>query len=84
MYLYFECIFLFDIKPLYKRMLNHFQLERQEQTVKAGLIYLDVSFVNVTVTSQWAPWRFKAPASWLFTQPFVQAHIKENIKALGH
>ena len=26
-------------------------------------------------------WRFKSPASWLFTQPFIQAQINENIKA---
>ena len=29
-------------------------------------------------------WRLKLPASGLFTQPFVQAQIKENIKALRH
>ena len=27
---------------------------------------------------------FKSPASWLFTQPFIQAQIKENIKAPRH
>ena len=26
-------------------------------------------------------WRLKSPASPLFTQPFIQAHIKENIKS---
>ena len=26
----------------------------------------------------------KSPASWLFTQPFIQAQIKENIKALRY
>ena len=33
------------------------------------------SFVRVyfhTVTSWWARWRLKSPASWLFAQPFVQ------------
>ena len=29
-------------------------------------------------------WRLKSPASWLFTQPFIQAQIKENIKAPRH
>ena len=24
------------------------------------------------MTSQWARWRLKSPASWLFTQPFIQ------------
>ena len=28
--------------------------------------------------------RLKSPASRLFTQPFIQAHIKENIKAPRH
>ena len=35
---------------------------------------------NVTCTS----WRLKSPAKALFVQPFVHAHIKENIKALHH
>ena len=26
-------------------------------------------------------WRLKSPASRLFTQPFIQTQIKENIKA---
>ena len=34
-----------------------------------------------TVTSYWVRWRLKSPASRLFTQPFIQAYIKENIKA---
>ena len=36
------------------------------------------------MTSQWAPWRPKPPASRVFSWPFAQAHIKENIKALRH
>ena len=39
---------------------------------------------SITMTSQGAPWRLKSPASGLFSQPFVQAHIKENIKAPCH
>ena len=35
----------------------------------------------ITVTSYWAWWCFKSPASRLCTQPFVQAQIKENIKS---
>ena len=31
-----------------------------------------------------SPWHLKSPASRLFTQPFVQAQIKENIKAACH
>ena len=32
----------------------------------------------------WARWRLKSPASRLFTQLFIQAQIKENIKAPRH
>ena len=37
-----------------------------------------------TMTSQWPRWRLKSPASRLFTQPFIQTQIKENIKAPRH
>ena len=36
---------------------------------------------SITLTSLWARWRLKSPASRLFTRPFIQAQIKENIKA---
>ena len=39
---------------------------------------------NITLTSQWALWCLKSPASPLFTQLFIQVQIKENIKALRH
>ena len=39
----------------------------------------------VKLTSKWPRWRLKSPAAaWLFTQSFIQAQIKENIKALRH
>ena len=37
--------------------------------------------VRITLTSQWARWRLKSPASALFIQLFIQVQIKENIKA---
>ena len=40
--------------------------------------------VFITMTSQWAWWRLRSPASRLFTQPFIQTQIKENIKAPRH
>ena len=40
--------------------------------------------IIITVTSWWAWWRFESPASRLFSQPFIQAQIKENIKAPRH
>ena len=39
-----------------------------------------ISWIIITVTSLWARWRLKSPASRLFTQPFIQAPIKENTK----
>ena len=36
------------------------------------------------MTSLWARWRLKSPASPLFTQLLVQVQIKENIKAPHH
>ena len=43
-----------------------------------------VFYAYITLISQWARWRHKSPASRLFTQPFIQAQIKGNIKALRH
>ena len=40
--------------------------------------------LNITLTSKWPRWRLKSPAAWLFTQSFIQAQIKENIKAPRH
>ena len=39
---------------------------------------------TIKMTSSRAGWRLRSPASRLFTQPFIQAQIKENIKAPGH
>ena len=36
------------------------------------------------MTSQWTRYRLKSPASPLFTEPFIRAQIKENIKAPRH
>ena len=38
----------------------------------------------ITVTLEWAPWRLGSPVSRLFTQPFIQAPIKENTKTTRH
>ena len=37
---------------------------------------------NITVIPWWAQWRLKSPAFRVFAEPFVQAQIKDNIKAL--
>ena len=38
---------------------------------------------SITVTSKWAAWRLKSPASEVFAQSFVKAYIKEY-KSLHH
>ena len=35
---------------------------------------------SITLTSQWARWRLKAPAMGLFTQLFIQVQTKETLK----
>ena len=39
---------------------------------------------SITMPSQWPRRRLKSPASRLFTQSFIRAQIKENIKAPRH
>ena len=39
---------------------------------------------RITMTSEWARWRLISPDSRLFTQAFILAQIKENIKAPRH
>ena len=34
--------------------------------------------IIITMTSKWARWRLKSPASRLFIQPYNQAHIKKH------
>ena len=41
-------------------------------------------FISITMTLWCAWWRLKSPASPLFTQTFIQAQIKENVKAPRH
>ena len=44
-------------------------------------VQLGMDMLRITVTSLWARWRLKSPASRLFTELFIRAHIKENITA---
>ena len=48
------------------------------------IYYVTERYVYITVTSLWARYRLKSPASPLFTQPFIQTQIKENTKAPCH
>ena len=54
-----------------------------ELLVSSPLICMCNSFI-ITMTAYWAQWYLKSPASRLFTQQFIQAQIKENIKAPHH
>ena len=40
--------------------------------------------VIIMVTSEWGQWRLKSPASVSLAHPFLQAQIKENVKAPRH
>ena len=42
------------------------------------------AFAFITITPLWARWRLKSPASPASIQAFIQAQIKENIKAPCH
>ena len=53
-------------------------------TIKTMVMAYPVMVTLITMTSQWAWWRLKSPASRLFIQPFFQAYIKQNIKAPRH
>ena len=46
--------------------------------------WLIASSGHITMTSKWVGWRLKSPASRLFTQPFIRAQIKENVKVPRH
>ena len=50
----------------------------------AGWLPGKMLVISITVTSQLARWRLQSSASRLFTQPFIYAQIKENIKAPRH
>ena len=54
------------------------------QTKISAMIELTLYECCITMTSQWAWWRHRSPASRLSTQPFIRAQIKENIKAPRH
>ena len=51
-----------------------------DSTLQYTFIYKETND-DITMTSYWARWRFKSPASPLFTRPLIQAEIKVNFKA---
>ena len=96
-YVRFRCsIFLLPFGPNYENI-HVFQWSWNKNT---SIFILENPFKNfmmsrkpalkemrlkiITMTSLWARWRLKSPASQLITEPFDLAQIKENIKALRH
>ena len=67
-----NCQWVFYEAILYVEYLSH-------QSLPERMI-----IIHITMTSQWARWRLQSPASPLFTQPFIQVQIKENITAPRH
>ena len=51
---------------------------------KAKHVTTDAENKYITLTSWYPRWRLKSPASRLFTQSFIRAQIKENIKNSRH
>ena len=76
-------VFLFKICS-YDYGKKNFSLTLQNQTRGFQLKDHIQMSANITVTSKWARWRLKSLALRLFTQPFIQAQIKENIKDPRH
>ena len=67
-------------------VVSYMQCENRCETFSGGttLICLADSFgdhFTISVTSKWARWHPESSASRLFTKPFIQAQIKQNIKA---
>ena len=63
--------------------------QRERGSVVTSIIHPPSSFFVhcikvITMTPKWAGWHLQSPASWLFTQAFIQAQIKENIKGPRH
>ena len=63
---------------------NHPCLAHTQENRICQITYMYGWVSYIIMTSYWGPWRLKSPAFWLFTQPFVQAEIKENTKAPRH
>ena len=53
-------------------------------TAPSHYLMLNQCWFLITMTSQWVRLRLKSPASPVFTQSFIRAQIKENIKAPCH
>ena len=81
----FVCIFVYENRDILIPISRNFVPKRDFWQVIVGSCNIWHRIVDkpshITVTSWWAWWRLKSPASPLFSEPFIQAQTKENIKA---
>ena len=57
------------------QLTNSFNILHQSNINRCSMHYqfgVSWDWCSITVTSKWARWRLKSPASQLFTQPFIQ------------
>ena len=63
----------------YINFLSHYPIVHKRSVMRTLKVRANQYFITI-----WVRWRLKSPASPLFTQTFIQAQIKENIKAPRH
>ena len=66
------------------KMVSGILLYLKELKTEKNEHVIPITWQFVKMMSYWARWHLKSPASPLFAHPFVQAQIKENIKAPCH
>ena len=59
-------------------------LQHNCRSCTTNMGWKSIEIILITLTSYWVRWPLKSTASRLFTQPFIQATIKEIIKAPRH
>ena len=77
-----ECLRSGPYRPMWRRRRSHTCLPKRSHNYSRWEITMSARLL--TLTSWWPRWHLKSPASRLFTQPFIQTQIKENIKAPCH
>ena len=83
----FFLILLQSYVPFYvkkEKMCNSMCLSEFECAKRLKAHSQAIPVLYITLTSYWPRWHLKSPASRLFTQPFIETQIKENIKAPRH
>ena len=82
---FFDCFFTLILKMQSNTQQYHRFYAVYKTYFSSGTWILDLS--HDQIWANWladVTWRRKSPASRLFTQPFIQAQIKVNIKAPRH